>query len=296
MRKGIRNWGPPLLLISPTIVLVAIFVYVFIGLNIATAMTKDSPVGGPSTFVGLGNFVDLLTEPRFLHSLANLGIFTLFFIVGTMFFGFIWAWLLEKGIGGEGIFRSVYLFPMAVSFVASGVVWRWLLSAARDDRASGLNRLLQSVGLGGLQNDWVSTQGWGMAAMALPAIWQLSGYVMALFLAGFRGIPEELREAARMDGATEWKLYRHVIFPQLNPIALSALVIVAHMSLKVFDLIMSITGSVYTTEVPAVYMWIALTGSEYGKAAAIATILLLLVCVFIIPYLIYTARAEKKSR
>ncbi|WEG08528.1 sugar ABC transporter permease [Microbacterium horticulturae] len=295
MRKGIRNWGPPLLLISPTIILVGIFVYVLIGVNFSTAMTKDSALTA-SEFVGLQNFVDLLTEQRFLHSLANLGIFTLFFMVGTMLFGFLWAWMLDKGVTAEGAFRSIYLFPMAVSFVASGVVWRWLLSSAQGDRASGLNRLLQSIGLGGLQNDWYNAPGWGMAAMAMPAIWQLAGYVMALFLSGFRGIPEELREAARMDGASEWKLYRYVIFPQLSPVALSALVIVAHMSLKVFDLIMAVTGSVYITEVPATYMWVALTGAEYGKASAIATILLLLVCVFIVPYLIYTARAERKAR
>jgi len=295
MRKGIRNWGPPLLLISPTIILVGIFVYVLIGVNFSTAMTKDSALTA-SEFVGLQNFVDLLTEQRFLHSLANLGIFTLFFMVGTMLFGFLWAWMLDKGVTAEGAFRSIYLFPMAVSFVASGVVWRWLLSSAQGDRASGLNRLLQSIGLGGLQNDWYNAPGWGMAAMAMPAIWQLAGYVMALFLSGFRGIPEELREAARMDGASEWKLYRYVIFPQLSPVALSALAIVAHMSLKVFDLIMAVTGSVYITEVPATYMWVALTGAEYGKASAIATILLLLVCVFIVPYLIYTARAERKAR
>lgn len=295
MRKGIRNWGPPLLLISPTIVLLGIFVYILIGVNFSTAMTKDSALSA-SQFVGLQNFVDLLTEPRFLHSLANLGIFTVFFMVGTMLFGFLWAWMLDKGVTAEGAFRSIYLFPMAVSFVASGVVWRWLLSSATGDRASGLNRLLDSIGLGALQNDWYNQPGWGMAAMAMPAIWQLAGYVMALFLAGFRGVPEELREAARMDGASEWKLYRHVVFPQLSPVALSALVIVAHMSLKVFDLIMAITGPVYVTEVPATYMWVALTGGEYGKASAIATVLLLLVCIFIVPYLISTARAERKVR
>ncbi|SJN38986.1 Probable ABC transporter permease protein PH1215 [Microbacterium esteraromaticum] len=295
MRKGIRNWGPPLLLISPTIVLLGIFVYVLIGVNFSTAMTKDSALSA-SEFVGLQNFTDLLTEPRFLHSLVNLGIFTLFFMVGTMLFGFLWAWLLDKGVTAEGVFRSIYLFPMAVSFVASGVVWRWLLSSATGDRASGLNRILDSIGLGALQNDWYNQPLWGMAAMAMPAIWQLSGYVMALFLSGFRGIPEELREAARMDGASEWKLYRYVVFPQLSPVALSALVIVAHMSLKVFDLIMAVTGPVYVTEVPATYMWIALTGGEYGKASAIATILLLLVCIFIVPYLISTSRAERKAR
>lgn len=296
MHKGIRNWGPPLLLITPTIILIGIFVYGLIGANMAVAMSDRHSLQPATSFVWFDNFIELLSEERFLHSLANFGVFTVVFMAGTMFFGFIWAWILDKGVSAEGVFRSVYLFPMAISFVASGVVWRWLLNSAKGERASGLNRLLESMGLGFLQNDWWNTPIWGMASMAMPAIWQLSGYVMALFLAGFRGVPEELREAARMDGASEWKLYRHVVFPQLSPVALSALVIVAHMSLKVFDLIMSITKSIYQTEVPATYMWVTLTSNDYAKAAAIAAILLLLVCIFVVPYLIHTTRNERKSR
>jgi len=296
VRKGIRNWGPPLLLISPTIIILGIFVYGLIGANISVSMSDRHSLKPAENFVGIENYINLFTEERFLHSLYNLAIFTIFFIVGTMVFGFLWAWMLDKGVTAEGVFRSVYLFPMAISFVASGVVWRWLLNSAEGDRASGLNRIFESVGLGFLQNPWWSDPTWGMAAIAMPAIWQLSGYVMALFLSGFRGIPDELREAARMDGASEWKLYRHVIFPQLSPVALSALIIVGHMSLKVFDLIMAITKAIYQTEVPATYLWIALTANDYAKSATIATILLLLVAVLIVPYLIYTARAEKANR
>jgi glucose/mannose transport system permease protein len=296
VRKGVRNWGPPLLLLAPTIIILGIFVYGLIAANVRVSLTNRTSLVPATEFVGIDNYVALLAEDRFLHSLGNLAVFTVVFIAGTMLFGFLWAWLLDKGVSAEGIFRSVYLFPMAVSFVASGVVWRWLLNSAEGDRASGLNRILDTFGLGFLQNAWWNEPTWGMAAIALPAIWQLSGYVMALFLAGFRGIPDELREAARMDGASEWKLYRHVIFPQLSPIALSALIIVSHMSLKVFDLIMSVTGSIYVTEVPATYMWVTLTSNDYAKSATIATVLLLLASVFIIPYLIQTARSEKANR
>lgn len=296
MRKGIRNWGPPLLLISPTMILIGIFVYGLIGANIRVSLGNRHSLSPESSFVGLANYVELLTEERFLHSLLNLAVFTVVFIAGTMVFGFLWAWLLEKGVSAEGWFRSIYLFPMAVSFVASGVVWRWLLNSAEGDRASGLNRLLETFGLGFLQNTWWNEPVWGMAAIALPAVWQLSGYIMALFLAGFRGIPDELREAARVDGATEWQLYRLVLFPQLSPVALSALIIVSHMSLKVFDLIMSITKAIYQTEVPATYMWITLTSNDYAKSATIATVLLVLASVLIVPYLVHTNRASKGER
>ncbi|MBN1173288.1 MAG: sugar ABC transporter permease, partial [Micromonosporaceae bacterium] len=209
--------------------------------------------------------------------------------------GLLWALLLERGARAEGAFRTIYLFPMAISFVACGVVWRWLLSPRQGEDASGLNWIFGQLHLDVLQNPWIIHDDWGMAAVAVPAIWQLSGYVMALFLAGFRGIPPELREAAVVDGATTFQLYRRVLFPQVTPVALSALIIVGHMSMKVFDLIMSISGEGWRTEVPAIYIWNTLITADYAKAASIAVILLLLVAVVIVPYLIHTTRAEKRS-
>ena len=115
---------------------------------------------------------------------------------------------------------------------------------------------------------------------------------MALFLAGFRGVPEELREAARMDGASEWRVYRHVVFPYLRPVTLAALIIIGHISIKVFDLIVAIGGKQIVTEVPAVYMWVLIYDArDYAKGAAIATLLLVGISVLIIPYLVYTVRA-----
>ena len=293
MLTKVRSWGPPLLLISPTLVLLGVFVYGLIGVNINTSLT-DNIRGQTTKYVGLENYTSLFTDDTFIYSLRNLAMYTVAFLAGTLFFGFVWAWLLERGLRGEGIFRTTYLFPMAVSFVASGVVWRWLLNSNTGESASGLNRGLDMIGLGFLQNSWWTDETWGILAIAMPAIWQLSGYIMALFLAGFRGIPDELREAARMDGASEWKLYWHVIFPQLSPVALSAIIIIGHMSLKVFDLIMSVAGQTnYTTQVPATQMWLAFTRGEYAVAAAIGTVMLVVVAVMIVPYLVHNYRSER---
>jgi len=298
-RKGLTHWGPPLLLISPSLILMGVFVYGLIGVNVATSLTDEhtsaqSTGQAPVTFVGVQNYNDLLRSPAFQHSLRNLLLYTAVFLISVLVLGFIWAWLLDKPVHGEGIFRSIYLFPMAVSFVASGVVWRWLLNSNQGTSASGLNRLFQMIGLGFLQNPWWNNPNWGIAAIALPAVWQLSGYVMALFLAGFRGIPDELREAGRIDGASEWKLYRHVIFPQLSPVALSAVIIIGHMSLKAFDLIMSISKPAnYQTKVPAVDMYTLKGSYNFANAAAVGTILLVIVALLVVPYLVRTARAEK---
>ncbi len=296
--RRLRQWGPGLLLISPSLILLAVFVYGLIAWTMKVSLSDEHNARGSKGFVGLENYTDLFVNDindRFTHSLKNLLIFTVVFMAGTMLLGLLWAFLLERGVRGEGFFRTVYLFPMAVSFVASGVVWRWLMNPGQGDEAGGLNAILGGLHLGFLQNTWWTDPDWGMAAMAMPAVWQLSGYVMALFLAGFRGIPQELREAAAMDGASTYRLYRNVIFPQLTPVALSALIIVGHMSMKMFDLIMSVSGAQWLTEVPAVYVWQALLTSDYAKAAAISVILLLLVALVIVPYLIYTNRVERRA-
>jgi glucose/mannose transport system permease protein len=294
MRYRIKNWGPGLLLVSPSIALIGLFVYGLIGATVNVSLTDRHSAQPAENYVGIDNYTNLAGDDLFVHSLRNLLILTVVFVVGTLVLGVLWAFLLEKGVTAEGFFRSTYLFPMAVSFVASGVVWRWLLNSAEGEHAGGLNALFGMVGLDFLQNPWWSHPDWGMAAMAIPAVWQLSGYVMALFLAGFRGVPNELREAARMDGASEFKLYRHVIFPQLSPVALSALIIIGHMSMKMFDLIMAVSGAQYLTEVPAVYMWQSLLANDYAKGATIAVVLLVVVAVLVVPYLINNARAERQ--
>jgi glucose/mannose transport system permease protein len=292
-----RTWLPGLLLLSPSIVAILVFVYGLIGWNIKVSLSNRHSALPDDSFAGLQTFRTLLfDDERWSGAVRHIIMFTVVFVVGTLVMGAIIALLLDKGVRGEGVFRSVYLFPMAVSFIASGIVWRWLMNPAQGSRSSGLNVLLGAVGLDSLRNQWWQSPRWGMAAMAMPAIWQMSGYVMALFLAGLRGIPEELREAARMDGASEWKLYRHVIFPQLRPVTLSALVIVGHISLKVFDLIVAIAGKQIITDVPSVYMWnMVFDSRDYAKGAAIGTVILMGVAVLVIPYLVYTFRAERRS-
>lgn len=299
--KKARAWLPGLLLVSPSILLVLVFVYGLIGQNVATSLARvETRSGRLVNEGGLANYAELLGSERYQHALWNLLVLTLVFVVGAMFFGLLWALLLEKGVTAEGVFRSIYLFPMAVSFIASGVVWRWLMSPGQGDyEAVGLNRLFLDMGLPQLQNAWWSSDSaFNMAAMAMPAIWQLAGYVMALFLAGFRGITTDQREAARMDGASEWKIYRHVLFPQLSPIALSALIIMGHMSLKMFDLIYAIAGqNSYVSEVPATLMWLQLFNlGDPTQAAVNATVLLVLVALVVVPYLVYTNRTEKAGR
>lgn len=294
--RGVRRWWPGLLLLSPSILLVGVFVYGMIGWNVKLALSGKHTEVDEETFVGLENFAQLWGEERWRGAVEHAALFTVVFVGGALLLGWLLALLMDKGVRGEAGFRAIYLFPMAVSFIATGIVWRWLMNPAPPERAVGLNALFQQIGLGSLANQWWQDEQTGMAAMAIPAVWQMAGYVMALFLAGFRGVPEELREAARVDGCSEWKVYVHIVLPMLRPVALSALIILGHISLKVFDLIVAMAGKQIIADVPAVYMWqMVYDAHDPAKGATIATYMLLAVAVVIVPYLVWTIRSERRS-
>ena len=290
-------WGG-FFFVLPSIIAMAVFVYGMIGFTLRESLqNRTNSYATDIKFVGLTNYLELWQDPEFTHALSNLLKFTAVFMIGCLLSGLIMSLLLEKGIKGEGIFRSTYLYPMAISIIAMGTSWRWLMDSARDADATGLNYLLQKIGLGALQSDWYTSEAGSMFAMSLPAIWQMSGYVMALFLAGFRGIPDDLREAARVDGATEYKIYRHILFPQLSPTFLTVLIILGHISMKVFDLIFGIATKSYVTKVLAIYMWqVIFDFQNYAKGAAIAILILLMIAVAVIPYLVYVNKTEEANK
>ena len=283
--------------VLPSILAMAFFVYGMIGWTLKISFSHlNSLDSTDNSFSGLMNYRNLFADSDFTHAFTNLLKFTGVFIIGTMISGLIMALLLEKGIKGEGFFRSIYLYPMAISFIAMGTSWRWLMDSTKGDKATGLNKIFHFAHLDFLQSNWYSSEKGAMFAMAMPAIWQMSGYIMALFLAGFRGIPDDLREAARVDGASEYKIYRHILFPQLSPTFLTVLIILGHISMKVFDLIYGIASKSYVTKVLAIYMWqVIFDYQNFAKGASIAIIILLLIAVVVIPYLIYVVKTEEQK-
>lgn len=285
------------LLVLPSIIAVGIFVYGFIAWSVRVSLSEWKGLTPDYTFAGLKNYINLFADPRFHVDVRNTVIFTLVFVVGALLLGLFLAILLDQRLPGESFFRALFLFPMAISFIVTGVVWRWLMNPALTaDRLSGFNALFSSLGLDFLINEWHLTPNYGIAAIALAAIWQMSGYTMALYLGGLRAVPEELREAARVDGASEAQIYRRIILPLLWPVTLSAVIILGHISLKVFDLIIAVAGKQLPLDVPAIYMWqTTFDGLFYGRGASIGILLLISVAVLIIPYLYYSLRSEGES-
>jgi glucose/mannose transport system permease protein len=309
-----------LLLIAPSIVAVGIFVYGFIGWTFTASLVRWNDLRPDYTPVGLANYAQLFANARFQTDLRNTLVFTVCFISVSLVLGLLLANLLDRRIRAEGVFRSIYLFPMAISFIVTGVVWKWLLSPS-----AGVNALFQldpatnrwytdptvvHIGDASPAGQWLNDIGLGfissttfgipiaILSIVIAAVWQMSGFVMALYLAGLRGIPEELREAARVDGAGETAVFRHVILPLLAPVTLSAVIILGHISLKIYDLTvaMSPVGPAFATDVPANFMWqTSFQGNHFAQGASIAIVMLVLVATLVVPYLIYTRRTEVQA-
>lgn len=280
----------------PSVVAIAVFVYAFAGWTGYVSLTRWNDVLPDYTWAGLRVYADLFDTVRFRIDLVNTVKFTGVFLVGCLGLGFGLAALLDARGRGEGMFRTIFLAPLAISFIVTGVVWRWLLNPGSAQLGSvGVNLLFDRLHLGFLKTGWYTDPRIGILAVALAAVWQMSGYTMALYLAGLRSIPDDLREAAHVDGAGTWQLYRHILIPLLQPITLSAVIILGHISLKIFDLVVAMTGSGpgFSSDVPAYFMFdTTFRGNHFAQGAAVAEILLVLVALLTVPYLVYSTRTE----
>ena len=307
-------------LLSPSIVALFVFVYGFIGYTVWVSLSnwgtnrRDLSPREPL----LGTYQDLFGQTRFQIDLRNTFVFTLIFLFLSVGGGLLLAILLDRKIFGSGFFRSVFLFPYALSFITTGVAWRWIFNPETGVNLLfeqlGFNALLERLGAAPLKPGWITDpavvfQVNGALERVLPftsavdaklgiplalvpvtiaAAWQLSGFAMAMYLAGLGTISHEIREAAALDGASEWQLYRHVIIPLLKPITISILIILGHVSLKIFDLIFAMTGKGpgFATDVPGIFVFDKMFGAQqYNLGAAASIVMLILVSLVIVPYL-----------
>ncbi|WP_233554504.1 carbohydrate ABC transporter permease [Deinococcus cavernae] len=356
-----------MLVLLPNALLIGIFVYGFIARTVYVSMTDwgNDPAQAMALnpvirWAGLDNYRELFTgflQGRFRQELVSTIFFTLFFILGCLGL----ALILDRNPRGEGLWRTIFLFPMSLSFIVTGTIWRWMLQPQGGVNAiptlfgapasqfgwlsstQGIwkfdwNKLpLITAGLVGLILAWVAFQAlrdghrsrgmvaavcaallilWALAigpnekltagpephgfnlaliGIIIVAVWQMSGYTMALYLAGLRGVAEDIREAARVDGASEAQMYRRVIFPLLAPITLSAMIILGHISLKIFDLVYAMAGPDNTfASVPALNMYLtSFRQNQFALGAAIGTLLLILVAFVVVPYLGSQFRSEE---
>jgi glucose/mannose transport system permease protein len=271
------------LVLLPSIIAVAIFIYTAIGWTFTISAVKWNSQVIDYSFVGLRNWLRLFSDDRFYMDLRNLLYYAVGFMSQCIIFGFIIASLLDQKIKGEALFRTIVIFPFAVSGIVTGVAWRWLMQPT-----TGINLLFARIGLENFQPVWNSHPDYGMFAVTIATAWQFTGYVMALYLAGLRGIPQELREAAAIDGAGALATYRFVIIPLLMPVTFTAIVLTGMNSIRVFDVLASMGGSgpAFATDTLAFFMFQSTFGAyRYSLGAAIGAFMILLSAFLIVPYL-----------
>ncbi len=288
-KTRLQNWIPKLVL-SPSLAMMLVFVYGFILFSVYLSFT-DSRILPTYGWVGWENYDKLWRLSHWETSLINMGIFASLYIVICTCIGLGLAIFLDQKIRGEGLLRPIYLYPMALSFIVTGTAWKWFL-----DPGIGLENVMHTWGWTSFEFDWIKNRDYAIYTVVLAAVWQTSGFVMAMFLAGLRGIDNEILRAAQMDGASNWNLYRRIIIPQLRPAFLSAFVILSHLAIKTFDLVIALTGGGpgRATELPATFMYsYTFTRNQMGIGAASATIMLMTIAAIMIPYL-YAELREKR--
>jgi glucose/mannose transport system permease protein len=233
----------------------------------------------------------LFESDRFHVAVKNMGIFGGLFISGSMALGLLLAILLDQKIRAEGVLRTIYLYPMAISFIVTGTAWKWMLNPGL-----GLEKLMRDWGFENFTFDWLVNPDMAIYCVAIAGVWQASGFVMALFLAGLRGIDDSILKAAQIDGASLPRIYWRIIIPCLRPVFFSTLMVVSHLAIKSFDLVMALTagGPGFSTDLPATFMYaMAFSRGQIGLGAASATIMLATVAAIVVPYLYSELRARK---
>ncbi len=276
-----RDWLPRLVL-SPSVAAMLVFVYGFIAYTVWLSFT-DSRMLPSHGFVGWQNYANLFALRAWNTALVNLAIFGGLYIAICTALGLGLAILLDQKIRAEGALRTIYLYPMALSFIVTGTAWKWFL-----DPGIGLEAVMRGWGWESFAFAWIKDSRMAIYTVVIAAVWQTSGFVMAMFLAGLRGVDNEVMKAAQIDGASTWALYRRIVIPQLKPAFLSAFVVLAHMAIKAYDLVVALTGGGpgRATELPATFMYsYTFTRNQMGIGAASAVIMLMTIAAIVVPYL-----------
>ncbi|MCQ4633594.1 MULTISPECIES: carbohydrate ABC transporter permease [Shinella] len=290
MSSRLAAWLPRIV-VAPSLLVVIVTVYLFIlwtGL-ISVTSSKFVPT---YDFVGLEQYVRLWATPRWHTAVANLFIFSALFLALSTGLGLLMAILLDQNIRAEGALRAIYLYPMALSFIVTGTAWKWIMNPGL-----GIQRVVNDLGWTDFRFDWITDPQMAIYTVVVAGVWQSSGFAMAIFLAGLRGIDNSVIKAAQIEGATLPLIYRQIIIPMLRPAMLSVIVLLSYIAIKSFDLVLALTngGPGTATELPSTFMFSAtFRRNQMGVGAASAVMMLMTVAAIIIPYL-YSELREKNN-
>jgi glucose/mannose transport system permease protein len=281
----------PRIVVAPTFLISVIFIYGFIAWSAWLSLSK-SRLLPKYDWAGFIQYEKLFANERWWVAAENLLIFGGLFIIGCMALGLLLAIFLDQKIRAEGVIRTIFLYPMALSFIVTGTAWKWILNPDL-----GLERFFRDLGFESFSFDWLVNPEMAIYTVVIAGVWQSSGFVMALFLAGLRGVDDSIIKAAQVDGASLPLIYRRIIIPSLRPVFFSALIVLTHIAIKSFDLVVALTGGGpgYSSDLPATFVYTySFTRGQIGLGAAASMMMFMAVVAIIIPYL-YSELRENKN-
>jgi glucose/mannose transport system permease protein len=283
----------PRLVLAPSFALILFFVYGFILWTIYLSFTR-SRMMPLYDLVGFDSYYRLFAQPNWYKALENLSIFGSLYIGISILVGLTLAILIDQRIRGEGALRPIYLYPMALSFIVTGTAWKWFLNPGL-----GLDKTMHAWGWESFKFDWLINSDMAIYTIVIAGVWQTSGFIMAMFLAGLRGIDSEIVKAAQIDGASSFAIYRRIIIPMLRPVFLSAVIVLMHLAIKSYDLVIALTGGGpgNATELPSTFMYsYTFTRNQMSVGAASAVIMLMTIAAVIVPYLYSELKEPRHAR
>jgi len=289
-RRSLGDYLPKLV-VAPTFVAALVFIYGFMLWN-AWLSFSTSRMLPKYDWAGTIQYKKLFANDRWWVAAENLLVFGSLFIVICLALGLMLAIFLDQKIRAEGAIRTIYLYPMALSFIVTGTAWKWILNPEL-----GIQRMVREMGFENFNFDWLVNTDMAIYTVVIAGVWQSSGFVMALCLAGLRGVDDNIIKAAQVDGAKMPLIYRKIIIPGLRPVFFSALIVLTHIAIKSFDLIVALTGGGpgFATDVPATFMYTyAFTRGQIGLGSAASMLMLMAVIAIIVPYL-YSELREKNN-
>ena len=234
------------------------------------------------TKLSLAQYERLWGEERWIQSIINLGIYGICSLVFTLFLGFMLAAMLDRKIRFENTFRTIFLYPFALSFIVTGLVWQWILNPQ-----FGIQSLIRELGFENFNFDPLYNPDIVVFGLLIAGLWQGTGLVMCIMLAGLRGIDEDIWKASRVDGIPMWKTYLFIVIPMMKPVFITALVLITSGIVKLYDLVVAQTsgGPGIASEVPAKYVYDKMfLGQNLGQGFAASTMMLLTVVIILIPW------------
>ncbi len=291
LRDRLAKWVP-ILVLAPS--LVASFVYVFVFSFWTLYISLSNSTLLPTyKFIGFENYASLWGNRRWGVAYTNLFVFSAFYVVLAMIIGLMLAILIDQKVRGESVWRTIFLYPLAVSFIVTGTVWGWLYNPG-----SGFQFLINSMGWTSFKFALTTDRNYAIYAIVATGIWQSSGFAMALFLAGLRSVDGDIVKAAQIDGASVFRTYRRVILPVIGPIFLAVAVVLLQFAIKTFDLAVALTnsGPGISTTFPATYVYdLMFQRGQIGEGAAAAMMILAALAVVLVPYALYLSWSRGKE-